>query len=110
MTNLGLFDEPEYVALIKKKLDNESMGIILLPLFLEEFFPDNSPRGPDSFILYHYNGLSGPGYPQPKYSKGNAILLEGVHGTAQSDSMLQILQTKWPNIHVDWEDGPPRIN
>lgn len=110
MTSLSLFDEPEYVELIKKKLDSDSMGIILLPLFLEEFFPDSGPRSPDSFTLFHYNGLSGPGHPQPKYSKGNAIILEGVHGTAQNQPVLQILQTKWPNILVDWEDGLPRIN
>ena len=54
---LDLFAEEGYVDIIKSKLDPDSLGIILLPLFLEEFFPEDKPL-PDSFTLYHYNGLS----------------------------------------------------
>ena len=42
---------------MKTKLDPDSLGIILLPLFLEEFYPEEK-RLPDSFTLYHYNGLN----------------------------------------------------
>ena len=42
---------------MKSKLDPDGLGIILLPLFLEEFYPEDKPL-PDSFTLYHYNGLS----------------------------------------------------
>ena len=42
--------------IIKSKLDPDSLGIILLPMFLEEFYPEDKPP-PDSFTLYHYNGL-----------------------------------------------------
>ena len=31
-------------------------GIILLPGFLDEFFPEET-HGPDTFSLFHYNGL-----------------------------------------------------
>ena len=41
---------------MKSKLDPDSLGIILLPMFLEEFYPEDKPL-PDSFTLYHYNGL-----------------------------------------------------
>ena len=78
---------------MKKKMDSESMGIILLPIFLEEFFPDDNSHSPDSFTLLHYNGLSKLGELQPKYVQGNAVNLEGVHGIAASDPMLQVLQT-----------------
>jgi len=42
---------------MKKKLDPESLGIILLNDFMEEFFPNEKFRGPDTFTLFHYNGL-----------------------------------------------------
>ena len=54
---LDLFAEEGYVDIMKSKLDPDSLGIILLPLFLEEFYPEDKPL-PDSFTLYHYNGLS----------------------------------------------------
>ncbi|TMS10670.1 Integrin alpha-8 [Larimichthys crocea] len=45
------------VSLVKSKLDPESLGIILLGPFLLEFFPDQDSGIPDSFPIYHYNGL-----------------------------------------------------
>lgn len=45
---------------MKKKLDPESLGIVLLEGFMDEFFPHEPIRGPDTFTLYHYNGLSRP--------------------------------------------------
>ncbi|KAM3614804.1 uncharacterized protein V6R79_019147 [Siganus canaliculatus] len=57
MKALDLVSEPEYVGLVKSKLDPESLGIILLGPFLLEFFPDQDSGIPDSFSVYHYNGL-----------------------------------------------------
>ncbi|KAJ3597739.1 hypothetical protein NHX12_001256 [Muraenolepis orangiensis] len=57
MKALDLVSEPEYVSLMKSKLDPESLGIILLGPFLLEFFPDQDSGIPDSFPVYHYNGL-----------------------------------------------------
>uniref|UniRef100_A0A3Q1D1X0 Ubiquitin carboxyl-terminal hydrolase MINDY n=1 Tax=Amphiprion ocellaris TaxID=80972 RepID=A0A3Q1D1X0_AMPOC len=57
MKALDLVSEPEYVSLVKSKLDPESLGIILLGPFLLEFFPDQDSGIPDSFPVYHYNGL-----------------------------------------------------
>lgn len=42
---------------MKKKLDSENLGIILLPAFMDEFFPEETVNIPDTFTLYHYNGL-----------------------------------------------------
>ena len=42
---------------MKRKLDPEGLGIILLNAFMDEFFPEK-PLTPDTFILYHYNGLA----------------------------------------------------
>uniref|UniRef100_A0AAX7URU2 Ubiquitin carboxyl-terminal hydrolase MINDY n=1 Tax=Astatotilapia calliptera TaxID=8154 RepID=A0AAX7URU2_ASTCA len=57
MKALDLVSEPEYVTLVKSKLDPENLGIILLGPFLLEFFPDQDSGIPDSFPVYHYNGL-----------------------------------------------------
>ena len=40
-----------------KKLDAENLGIILLNAFMEEFFPEEKQSTPDTFTLFHYNGL-----------------------------------------------------
>lgn len=42
---------------MKKKLDSESLGIILLNAFMDEFFPKEESSTPDMFTLVHYNGL-----------------------------------------------------
>ena len=44
-------------------------GIILLPGFLDEFFPEES-RGPDTFRLLHYNGLVRSEASHAAYVKG----------------------------------------
>lgn len=43
---------------MKKKLDSECLGIILLSAFMDEFFPKEESSTPDLFTLYHYNGLA----------------------------------------------------
>lgn len=54
---------------MKKKLDSESLGIILLNAFMDEFFPKEESSTPDMFTLIHYNGL-----PQSNVS-GQVIVL-----------------------------------
>lgn len=45
------------VNIMRDKLDNEKLGIILLSAFMEEFFPENERSAhPDVFKVYHYNG------------------------------------------------------
>eukprot|EP00092_Neocalanus_flemingeri_P068943 GFUD01084361.1.p1 GENE.GFUD01084361.1~~GFUD01084361.1.p1 ORF type:complete len:440 (-),score=114.09 GFUD01084361.1:267-1586(-) len=110
MLDLDLFAEDPYVDIMKTKLDPDSLGIVLLPQFLEEFFPEES-RVPDSFTIHHYNGLSKPDSTQVTYIKGDAVMLEGMVGMAENNAILQTLQTKWRNIAVDWQGGgKPSIN
>lgn len=45
------------VEIMKKKLDSDSLGIILLSAFMDEFFPEETVSVPDTFTLFHYNGL-----------------------------------------------------
>lgn len=42
---------------MKKKLDADCLGIILLSAFMDEFFPEETVSVPDTFTLFHYNGL-----------------------------------------------------
>lgn len=105
LQNLDLFCEDEYVKIMMDKVDPDGLGIVLLPLFLEEFYSGESDSAPDTFTLIHYNGLT-KSNSAGKFKKGNAILLEGVCGKADGNQMLQTLQTKWPSIAIDWDTQP----
>ena len=71
-----MFAEDGYVDIMKSKLDPDSLGIILLPQFLEEFYPEDKPL-PDSFTLYHYNGLC-------KDSTSNVAFIQGKRSLSKS--------------------------
>jgi hypothetical protein len=43
---------------MKRRLDPENLGIILLNSFMDEFFPREDNPMPDLFSLVHYNGLA----------------------------------------------------
>ncbi|XP_071555694.1 ubiquitin carboxyl-terminal hydrolase MINDY-3 homolog isoform X1 [Temnothorax nylanderi] len=105
LAELGLVADAEYVDIMRKKLDGENLGIILLASFMDEFFPEEPCMCPDMFVLYHYNGLqrSNPEN-RVKYHKGQAVLLEcTVKCIMDSNPMLTVLQTKWPRIEIQWD-------
>ncbi|EFN79817.1 ubiquitin carboxyl-terminal hydrolase MINDY-3 homolog [Harpegnathos saltator] len=113
LAELGLVADAEYVDIMRKKLDNENLGIILLASFMDEFFPEERCMCPDTFVLYHYNGLqrSNPEN-RVKYHKGQAVLLEcTVKCIMDSNPMLTVLQTKWPRIEIQWDiERNPSLN
>lgn len=113
LAELGLVADAEYVDIMRKKLDSENLGIILLASFMDEFFPEEPRMCPDMFVLYHYNGLqrSNPEN-RVKYHKGQAVLLEcTVKCIMDSNPMLTVLQTKWPRIEIQWDIGRnPSLN
>lgn len=47
---------------MRKRLDPENLGIILLNAFMDEFFPEEKRSMPDTFDLLHYNGIPGSNY------------------------------------------------
>lgn len=126
------------VDIMSKKLDPENLGIILMNAFMDEFFPEEKRSTPDTFDLMHYNGIPGSNVDnkvifihfflgmkqyfysffkfnfcfQVKYVCGSAILLESdLRSVSISNAMLTCLQTKWPNIEVNWHDGrTPSLN
>lgn len=98
---------------MRKKLDSENLGIILRNYFMDEFFPEEHRTCPDTFPLYHYNGLRHSN-PNNKviYRKGQAVLLEcTIKAIMESNPMLTVLQTKWPRIEIQWDIGQnPSLN
>lgn len=112
LAELNLVNDSEYVDIIKQKLDKENLGIILFNAFMEEFFSEQQPTDPDTFTLYHYNGLSRSN-PDNKivYHKGQVVLLESNLKCVSNNSMLTVLQTKWPNLEVEWDNNQqPSLN
>lgn len=47
---------------MRRKLDSENLGIILLNAFMHEFYPLEERSTPDTFQLVHYNGLAQSNY------------------------------------------------
>lgn len=110
---LELVSEPEYVELMRSRLDPENLGIILLNAFMSEFFPDEKKSTPDTFVLQHYNGIPHSNHANVvQYHRGQAVLLESdVRMFNPSDPMLTCLQTKWPSIEVNWAGNrTPSLN
>nr|XP_032296193.1 ubiquitin carboxyl-terminal hydrolase MINDY-3 homolog [Drosophila virilis] len=110
---LNLVSEPGYVSLMQKRLDPENLGIILLNAFMDEFFPLERRSTPDTFELLHYNGIPGSNdNNKVRYYCGSAILLEGdLKSICTSNPMVTCLQTKWPNIEINWHDAHmPSLN
>ncbi|XP_044261466.1 ubiquitin carboxyl-terminal hydrolase MINDY-3 homolog isoform X1 [Tribolium madens] len=110
---LDLVSEEEYVEVMRKKLDPENLGIILLNNFMDEFFPKEDNPMPDVFALVHYNSLAQSNLDgQIRYRIGECVLLESdLRAVSESNPMLTVLQTKWPNIEVRWNElGTPSLN
>ncbi|KAJ8411666.1 hypothetical protein AAFF_G00164740 [Aldrovandia affinis] len=114
MKALDLVSEPEYVNLMKNKLDPEGLGIVLLGSFLLEFFPDQDSGIPDSFPVYHYNGLKQSNHNEKvMYMEGTALVLGFEDPMVRTDDtpIKRCLQTKWPYIELLWTtDRSPSLN
>uniref|UniRef100_A0A8C8D5C1 Ubiquitin carboxyl-terminal hydrolase MINDY n=1 Tax=Oncorhynchus tshawytscha TaxID=74940 RepID=A0A8C8D5C1_ONCTS len=113
MKALDLVSEPEYY-LMKSKLDPEGLGIVLLAPFLLEFFPDQDTGIPDSFPVYHYNGLKQSNHNERvEYVQGSALVLGFEDPMVRTDDtpVKRCLQTKWPYIELLWNtDRSPSLN
>jgi len=113
LKTLDLVSDSAYIEVIKTRLDPETLGIILLNDFMEEFFPNEKYARPDTFSLFHYNGLPRSSSSRKvTYQEGNAILLEtDLRCLSDDNKILTCLQTKWPSIDVVWIAGTyPSIN
>uniref|UniRef100_A0A8C1IX68 Ubiquitin carboxyl-terminal hydrolase MINDY n=1 Tax=Cyprinus carpio TaxID=7962 RepID=A0A8C1IX68_CYPCA len=114
MKALDLVSEPDYVNLMKSKLDPEGLGIILLGQFLQEFFPNQDSVIPDSFPVYHYNGLKQSNHNEKvSYVEGTALIMGFEDPMVRTDDtpVKRCLQTKWPYIELLWTtERSPSLN
>ncbi|XP_067094931.1 ubiquitin carboxyl-terminal hydrolase MINDY-3 [Osmerus mordax] len=114
MKALDLVSEPDYVSLMKSKLDPEGLGVILLGPFLLEFFPDQDSGIPDSFPVYHYNGLKQSNHNERvEYVEGTALVLGFEDQMVRTDDtpVKRCLQTKWPYVELLWTtERSPSLN
>uniref|UniRef100_A0A8C5QW29 Ubiquitin carboxyl-terminal hydrolase MINDY n=1 Tax=Leptobrachium leishanense TaxID=445787 RepID=A0A8C5QW29_9ANUR len=113
MKALDLVSDPEYVNLMKTKLDPEGLGIILLGPFLQEFFPEQTSKVPESFSVFHYNGLRQSNHNEKvTYIEGSAVMgFEDPRLQTDDTPIKKCLQTKWPFVELLWStDRPPSLN
>ncbi|XP_078519742.1 ubiquitin carboxyl-terminal hydrolase MINDY-3 isoform X5 [Lissotriton helveticus] len=113
MKSLELVSDLEYVNLMKTKLDPEGLGVILLAPFLQEFFPEQESKPPESFTVYHYNGLKQSNFNEKvMYVEGTAVIgFEDPMLQTDDTPVKQCLRTKWQFIELLWTtDRPPSLN
>eukprot|EP00058_Branchiostoma_floridae_P023329 XP_002608819.1 hypothetical protein BRAFLDRAFT_125611 [Branchiostoma floridae] len=116
LRQLDLCAEEEYVDIMQKKLDSEQLGIIVLEQFMQEFFAneEKSPI-PESFTVYHYNGLKrSSNNGKVQYQEGKAMIQELGEVkcvTTDNSAIKTCLATKWPGVEVLWDnDISPSLN
>lgn len=113
LAKLDLVSDINYVDIMRKKLDPDELGIILLNAFMDEFFGDPEKPPPDVFDIFHYNGLARSNYERKvMYRTAHCVLLEcNINCLLETNPMLTCLQTKWPSIEVNWVHGAtPSLN
>ncbi|KAI5713140.1 ubiquitin carboxyl-terminal hydrolase MINDY-3 homolog [Diaphorina citri] len=113
LAKLDLVSDINYVDIMRKKLDPDELGIILLSAFMDEFFGDPEKPPPDMFDIFHYNGLARSNYERKvMYRMAHCVLLEcNINCLLETNPMLTCLQTKWPSIELSWVHGvTPSLN
>ncbi|KXJ12642.1 ubiquitin carboxyl-terminal hydrolase MINDY-3 homolog [Exaiptasia diaphana] len=117
MEKLGFETDPEYVKFMKTRLDPDSIDVILLPHFMDEFFPgeSNQSQWTNPFAVYHYNGL---GIKSSTSPSKKVMFIEGMASIEPTDTsyiaeeeIVTCLRTKWSGITVAWQSRfPPSLN
>lgn len=110
---LELVSEKEYVDIMISKLDEENLGIITQSSFMKEFYPGEKIESPESFILYHYNGIARSNHDNKvQYVEGKAILRDEFNTQMSDVSPIKLcLLTKWPTIEITWQNNNvPSLN
>lgn len=113
LAKLDLVSDINYVNIMRKKLDPDELGIILLSAFMDEFFGEPEILPPDMFDMFHYNGLARSNHERKvMYRMAHCVLLEcNINCLLETNPMLTCLQTKWPSIELNWVHGvTPSLN
>ncbi|XP_042878766.1 ubiquitin carboxyl-terminal hydrolase MINDY-3 homolog [Penaeus japonicus] len=113
LEKLNMCTDDDFIKFMMNELDPDNIGVILYHKFVEAFFtPEQSYTPPDTFIVYHYNGLESS-CPLGKiaYAEGCVTLQESHVGyTPANSEFLTCLMTKWPNLDIQWSSFTPSLN
>lgn len=93
---------------MKERLDQDSMGIILLQNFLKEFFPgeDSFADEVKPFKAFHYNGLGireEDGTKKVMYTEVLASIEPSDFSHIAEQQIVSCLKTKWSGIWLEWQ-------
>jgi hypothetical protein len=101
MKALNFDCSPGYVESLRRRIDADGMGILLLSNFLAILFP-NAVVNDDvkRFEVFHYNGICRPG--------GKVQYVHGVARTAppmdiSADEIDRVMRTRWPTLQLTWD-------
>lgn len=118
LSKCNLCCDPEYVSIMKIELDPNMMDIIMFNDFLNIFGESDEERrdldldeieaenSPLQFPIFYYNGYSGNREESDrpvKFTTGTARIVDWANIGADNQ-IEQVLQTKWSNLRVDWEE------
>ncbi|KAJ7314522.1 hypothetical protein OS493_039298 [Desmophyllum pertusum] len=108
LEDLGLVSDPEYVSFMKERLDQDSIGIILLQSFLKEFFPGEDSFTDDvkPFKAFHCNGLGvreEDGAKKVVYTEGLASIEPSDFSHIAEQQIVSCLKTKWTGVWLEWQ-------
>merc|ERR1712066_443793 len=118
LSKCGLCCDPEYVSIMKIELDPNMMDIIMFNDFLNIFGESDEERrvldldeieaenSPLKFPIFYYNGYVGAESDRNKnvkFLKGTARIVDWANIGADNQ-IEQVLQTKWSNLRIDWEE------
>lgn len=116
LEKLEMVCDDEYVEFMVEGLDPDSTGIILFPVFIEQFVPgaldkQEQPFQAKQFVVHHYNGLQQSNSDRKvKYCMGAACVYMEFNQVMEAYTaptpLLRVLRTKWPTIEIDWQVLP----
>lgn len=110
-----LVNDIEYIEYVKQELDPDNLGIIMINTFLDYFAEgelEEHPQAPPNFCIYHYNGRPESNIERKIiFRSGTALMVDWQNDGIASNDLERILQTKWRNIQLSWEEEDvPNVN
>ncbi|CAD5117272.1 DgyrCDS6061 [Dimorphilus gyrociliatus] len=115
LKSLNLESAPDYVNIMKSRVDEEGLGIIMLSKFMEEFFPnEKADKSVTKFTLFHVNCLARSSTENKvEFIEGQAEIcdLPDVQVLGDTSNIRTCLMTKWPTIELKWNNSRvPSLN
>lgn len=115
LKSLNLESAPDYVNIMKSRVDEEGLGIIMLSKFMEEFFPnEKAEKSANKFTIFHINCLARSSTRNKvEFVEGQAEICDppDMQVLGDTSNIRTCLMTKWPTIELKWiNDRIPSLN